>query len=71
MRRTTREIASALAVEEEAARGLVKFLLACNPPQALFRGERRPANGGRGQFVYEIVPGAGALAQRMITRLEQ
>lgn len=69
MKRTVAEIAAELAIEADGARGLVKFLLATDPPLVRFRGER-PSARGRGAAVYEIEMGAGAQVRRLLERLE-
>jgi hypothetical protein len=69
MTRTIREIADALGVKEEAARGLVKFLLALAPPLARFRGQR-PSGAGKGPGVYEISAGAPRAVAALLGRLE-
>jgi hypothetical protein len=69
VRRTVHELADALGIEDDAAKALVKFLLACEPPLAKFRGERA-SEYGRGAHVYEIEHGAGVMVRRMIERVE-
>lgn len=69
MRRTIDELATELAVDRPAAKGLIDFLEA--KKLALFRGERpSPTGRGKGPHVYEIKDGAGEAAAKMIRKVE-
>lgn len=55
-RHTISDVADALQVEKDAARGLVKFLETVGLARPM--GERPPVNGlGRAEKVYEMVEG--------------
>jgi hypothetical protein len=70
MTRTIEEIAIELDVDEDAARHLVKFLQAVDPPLARDKGERPPENGiGHGPKVYEIDEEAPAEMLDLLARL--
>lgn len=68
MTRTVAEIAKALDVTDEAARGLLLFLRYLELAQ--FRGERPSERGGKGAHVYRIAEGAAERVRGLLLRVE-